>query len=233
MPLSSSRVLRTGGLSFDGVDDYVVMSSPLSITNAITKTAWVYINPFDRNRYETIVDLGTPPSSIYLETNLHLRFMFGAYVGSGGNAFSGQANEISYTIPSAGWYFLAQVVTPSLMEGYVNGKNVGSKSGTYDLAKANVVPKIGGNYRDFFLGLIGEVRIYNRALSQTEISDIYQNGTFIKDGLVLYFDMSEYDGSTLYDKSGYGNNGTIYGARCVIKKYGRVLPSSRVLAVAR
>jgi len=83
--------------SFNGVDAYVRMSPPLYITTGVTKTAWVYLKPYDKGVFETIVDLGSPPNSIYLETYTHKRFMFGAYVGSGGNAFNGQTNEIYFS----------------------------------------------------------------------------------------------------------------------------------------
>jgi len=84
-------------------------------------------------------------------------------------------------------------------------------------------------YRRFVLGAnmafsgwmkmkYGEVRIYNRALTEDEIKAIYERGALIRDGLVLYLDFSEYEGDIAYDKSGYGNHATIYGARWVVKK---------------
>jgi len=58
-----------------------------------------------------------------------------------------------------------------------------------------------------FNGTIDEVRIYNRALSPTEITEQY-NGIFSDDtGLVLW---ARGDGNIL-DYSGEGNDGTLYG----------------------
>jgi hypothetical protein len=65
----------------------------------------------------------------------------------------------------------------------------------------------------YFNGFIDEVRFYNRALTAEEIQYNYQHpDTPITDGLVLWLDFNEGSGTTAYDKSGNGNDGTIYGA---------------------
>jgi hypothetical protein len=60
------------------------------------------------------------------------------------------------------------------------------------------------------------VMIYNRALSDTEVSAIYTNPySPPTDGLILWLKMDEGTGTVVYDSSGQGNNGTIYGAKWV------------------
>lgn len=63
-----------------------------------------------------------------------------------------------------------------------------------------------------FLGDIDAMRIYTRALPPYEIAEhsrgIYSNN----DGLVGRWDLDEPDGLIAYDKSGYGNHGTLVGA---------------------
>ena len=62
-------------------------------------------------------------------------------------------------------------------------------------------------FTEMFNGSIDDVRIYNRALSPTEISNLY-NGSAPRNGLVLEH---IYSLGNANDLSGYGNNGTLYG----------------------
>ncbi len=60
-----------------------------------------------------------------------------------------------------------------------------------------------------FLGLIDEVRVWNRALSQTEIqTSMSRRLTGQEVGLVGYWD---FDADTANDKSAFGNHGTLVG----------------------
>jgi len=72
----------------------------------------------------------------------------------------------------------------------------------------------------WFNGTIDEVRIYDRALSQEEITRLYKMGgskveasqtSKLTDGLVgsWSFDDPDIYGTTVVDRSGQGNNGTI------------------------
>jgi hypothetical protein len=63
---------------------------------------------------------------------------------------------------------------------------------------------------EFFNGSIDDVRIYNRALSSTEVYELYELEKPFdpNEGLVAYF---PFDGNAL-DMSGNGNDGTVYGA---------------------
>lgn len=72
----------------------------------------------------------------------------------------------------------------------------------------------------FFPGQIDDVRIYSRALSATEITNLYNLGAaklnasqnaLLTNGLVglWSFDGADLSGTTAYDRSGAGNNGTL------------------------
>ncbi|MDP3685179.1 MAG: T9SS type A sorting domain-containing protein, partial [Ignavibacteria bacterium] len=70
----------------------------------------------------------------------------------------------------------------------------------------------GGTPTQHFAGYIDEVRIWNIALTQTEIqtnmaSEIPTNSV----GLVAYYQMTDGSGITLTDNSGNGNNGALIG----------------------
>lgn len=62
-----------------------------------------------------------------------------------------------------------------------------------------------------FSGKIDEVRIYNRALSEPEIQQLY-NKQHVSDGLVGHWRLDEKKGNVAYDSSGNNNHGTIHGA---------------------
>jgi hypothetical protein len=79
-----------------------------------------------------------------------------------------------------------------------------------------------GRFSDYFHGSLDDVRIYNRALSAGEVQSIYkQNETMVNapqndkltNGLVglWSFNGKDISGTTAYDRSGQGNNGTIAG----------------------
>jgi hypothetical protein len=64
----------------------------------------------------------------------------------------------------------------------------------------------GGGY---FKGIIGEVRIYDRALNATEIQALY-HGQDVTGSLRGYWKLDEGAGTIAYDSSGHGNNGILF-----------------------
>jgi hypothetical protein len=69
------------------------------------------------------------------------------------------------------WSHLASTFDGSTLRLYVNGGLVSSTAVSGSLAASTGVLRIGGNgvWPEWFAGLIDEVRVYNRALSGTEI----------------------------------------------------------------
>lgn len=67
-------------------------------------------------------------------------------------------------------------------------------------------------YSDFsLLGRVDEFRTFNKALTATEISQMYYNN-IVPSGLTSEYLFNEGTGTTAADSSGYANNGTITGA---------------------
>lgn len=83
----------------------------------------------------------------------------------------------SSTALGSGWHFLALVInssgTPSI---YRDGVLIGSFAGTNAVAPTNNYTRIGGHTGRFVTGSIDDVRIYNRPLSASEISQLYTLG---------------------------------------------------------
>jgi hypothetical protein len=61
-------------------------------------------------------------------------------------------------------------------------------------------------------GIIDEPRIWSRALTAQEVSDLYFNDIVPRDSLVAEYLFNEASGTTALDTSGNGNDGTITGA---------------------
>jgi len=134
--------------------------------------------------------------------------------------------------PYYSWYRFIVTITKEpdgtyTLRMYINGSLVNTVTGLPYNPVIETNPIVLGYQVN---GLIGEFRFYNRPLGANEVSDI-QNGAIIKNGLICYLPLSEYEGSTAKDISGYGNNGTIYGAEWVIKKHKRLLNPVRVISV--
>ncbi len=116
------------------------------------------------------------------------------------------------------------------VQNYVNGvldeSSVNDYDTSNDYSSSGRVWELGGisnnaNYT-FFNGQMDEVAIWNKALSQSEISSLYNDGIIrdvrynsgdysSKDNLKAYYKM-EGSGNTLTDSSGNNKDGTINGA---------------------
>jgi Concanavalin A-like lectin/glucanases superfamily/PASTA domain len=174
-----------GALSFDGVDDWVTVTdttaSPLDLNLGMTLEAWV--NPVLMSGWECILmkergvvgegllsyalyahdgaplSLGLPVPAGYVRVNPVLT--------TTDRAVRGVA-----ALPLNTWTHLATTYDGTNQRMYVNGVLVSTVAGTGGINQANGALRIGGNASstgEFFQGLIDEVRVYNRALSQAEI----------------------------------------------------------------
>lgn len=91
----------------------------------------------------------------------------------------------------------------------------GAQVGTHTQSATGTINGLGGSYignRSLgdraFWGGISQVLVYNRVLSPTEVlSDL--KGNYSTNGLVGWWNLTEGAGTTAYDTSGNGNNGTI------------------------
>jgi hypothetical protein len=228
------------GLKFAGSNSYIeapqIFSGSIDDTN-LTYVAWVKINAF--NNYGAVVNQGKANYEI-------------ATMSPNGIMIWNQDDTImTYSGASSGaWYHLAVVKNGTSsrfiirdLSGtivydntvvYSKGHNWGYRSGYTGLSDYDVY--IGTNAcGEFFNGTIDDVRVYNRALSADEVKRLYNIGKGVStaasqqnkqtSGLVGYwtFDGPDISGSTAYDRSGQGNNGTINGATRTVGKIGQAM----------
>jgi len=167
-------------LSFDGVDDYVDCGNDSSLdieasSGKLTYAVWVKpaLNGIDYDDSNYII-LQHERSQLYID---RINGDFCSYLG-GSVLCSG-------VVPTAGnWYYIALTFDGSQKEIFVNGISKGTQSETLEdqTGKHFYVGTLPAASA-FFNGTIDEVRIYNRALNETEIQNNY-NGSITRNGLV-------------------------------------------------
>jgi len=166
-------------LSFDGVSNWITIDDApsLALTTGMTLEAWV--NPASLAGWQTVLYKERPdPSGAGLAWSLYASDSTAppaAYA-----ALAGTANPWTHVTGTSmlalnGWAHLAASYDGASLRLYVNGTLVRTLSLPGRLAVGTGPLRIGGNAPSipfggqFFKGLIDEVRIYNRALSQAQI----------------------------------------------------------------
>jgi len=244
MPLPPRRVLRSFkyAMYFDGIDDYVRMSLPSSLTGSASFTVMFCLSFYFQPSRIWVLWYGTPGTytAVHFLINPDGFTQFG-FFGGVQNTFYVNSYEKVFT-----FYATRYDNISSLLESFINGNKVGSNTVT---ATPNVKPGyiyIGyPTYTESYLkGYIAQVIIYSRALSDSEIRWNYQYpDNPVRNGLVLWLqadpsNVKDIDGDgrlEWVDLSGYGNHGKIYGAQLVelVKTAKRVLKPARVLKAMR
>jgi glucose/arabinose dehydrogenase/chitodextrinase len=153
------------GLVFNGTSSKVTIndSPSLRLTTAMTLEAWV--NPSLVNAAWRDV-IYKADDNYYLEATS----TSGGAPGAGGT-FASSPLYGSASLPVNAWSHLAVTYDGSAIRLYVNGGQVASR-GQIGAIQTSANPlQIGGDniYGQYFRGMIDEVRVYNRALSITEI----------------------------------------------------------------
>lgn len=155
-------------LSFNGVNALVVIpySNSLNVNNAMTESAWVYPTA-SKTGWTTVLHRET--DAYYL----HASSPDGAMVPAAGGIFSGTESYGAATgaLPLNTWTYLAATYDGTNLKVYVNGVLSSTKAISGTIQNNSNPLRIGGNvpYGQFFEGRIDDVRVYNRALSLSEI----------------------------------------------------------------
>jgi hypothetical protein len=218
-------------INFDGANDYVTMGDPtaLKLAGAFTISAWIYPESFGGNSRGRIVDKNSGFIAGYLLDldNFNTTNGIAVAVNDGFSATS-RSRIFSNAVTLNKWQHIIALFDGTNVTVYNNGVSVGASqtltvptSGTDNFV-------IGGRTTDNtrnFDGYIDEVRVYNRALSGTEITNLYNLGAeklnvsptaSLTSGLVGYWTFDGKDtpwtsssAGTATDRSGNGNTGTL------------------------
>jgi len=157
--------LLGGALAFDGQDDHVDLgtTADLNVTAQITVAAWIKVKAFDMD-WQTIIAKGDTAWRLSRDQGDNLHF---ACTGLWPEWVRGKAG-----VNDGQWHHVAGVYDGSELRLYIDGKLDASVK-TQGSINANTHPVwIGDNAEEpgrAWNGLIDDVRLYNYALSQTEI----------------------------------------------------------------
>ena len=133
----------------------------------------------------------------------------------------------SNTYPINQWYHLVQVVddTNKIMKFYINGELVHSRNYTEELynittdhIRFGLANNFGQNWDFSASGIIDDAYIYNRAINEEDVQELYYQGGYptLETGLVAHYPFS----GNANDESENGNNGTVIGATLTTDRFG-------------
>jgi len=174
-------VVNGGYISFDGIDDYVVIPSNSNLNNGnnITVEAWVLCSNWSNYTHPMIVAKGINVEWILWKSNDV------GFVGKLGWRAAGQAYSTT-TLENNVWYQCVGSVGPSGTKVYVNGILQGT-NGTTALSVSNnnvtiATGLVSGSPSNLLGANVAITRIYNRQLSDSEVSQNF-NSTKTRFGL--------------------------------------------------
>ncbi len=164
-----------GALSFDGVDDYVNVPAVNSFSANAPMTISAWFKPATINTGGSVKCIVCIPNQTYdaagigyLNNNLSFAIGTETYDTGGVNGGSIVANK---------WYFITGTFNGTVQKLYLNGAYVNqSLSATLNAFSSLKIGGNGGGTR-YFKGSLDDVRVYNRALSQDEITQLYALGS--------------------------------------------------------
>jgi glucose/arabinose dehydrogenase len=150
-----------GGLSFDGRNDWVTVADDpsLDLTRAMTLEAWV--RPSRRGMRTVLVKERGP------------RLSYGLYSRPSGHVFATTEQALrGPALPLRRWSHLAMTWDGSVVRVYRDGEQIARHALAGSAPVSDGPLRIGGNaiWPEFFKGDIDEVRVYDRALSASEIA---------------------------------------------------------------
>jgi hypothetical protein len=174
---------------------------------SFTISAW--INPILRSAWSGIVTQDSSNGFFVSPTN-HLAY----YRSSGGDVL-----ESSHTFTNGQWSFVTMVSDSSNITLYINGSSDGTT--VYSTASMNCLMIGNDNGNKWYQGTMDDVRIYTRALSSTEVAELYNQSVVINNendiidivplsGLVGCWHFDEGTSTTAHDASISGATGTLY-----------------------
>jgi glucose/arabinose dehydrogenase/chitodextrinase len=156
------------GLSFNGTDSVVRVadSASLDLTTGMTLSAWIRPTA-SQSGWKTILQHETDAYFLNASNS------DGPLRPSGGGTLGGNTQYLSgpTASPVNAWTYVALTYDGATMRLYINGTQVASRAAGGAIQTTNSPLWIGGNspYGEYFQGLIDEVRVYNRGLTQAEI----------------------------------------------------------------
>src|SRR3989344_1357743 len=183
-------------------------STSLDITGSITVAGWMKSDNTSGTHY--IASKGDFTNSRLwglLQSNTTIQFFING--SSGYTLLTSDAGSM----PDTNWHHVAGVYDGTNMNIYVDGILAKSTAKTGTINSSSVAVLIGtlinnGSNQEFFDGKLDEVRIYNRALSASEVTQLYN----FAPGPIGEWKFEEGAGTSAFDTSTNAKTGTLTGS---------------------
>jgi hypothetical protein len=188
-------------LSFDGSDDYVNIAydSNLKLGNTGTISVWFKPITLDSGTHNIVSYGGSSYADGYLLNQIG-NSLYVYWEGDGSSQI-----QLSNFFEINHWYYIVLVNNSGSMSVYRNGKLITSGISSGGTITSDFSTYIGGISSGWYInGLIDHVQIYDYARTPAQIAWDYNRGK-----PVGWWKMDEGEGTTVYDHSGNGNNGTM------------------------
>jgi hypothetical protein len=191
-------------MSFSGGSDNIKLPQ-FSVGNTFTFSAWYKINNIPQAQHKVISE----------------DYIVDVFANSDGNMYANVGNgstwgqSVGYRFALNEWEFVTVTYNGSMLKIYKNGQLKGSVNNSKYVTNwlIDIGNRYGAESSTYGMnGAIDEVAIYNRVLSQTEITELYNNGAgkrpdILKLGNELYY---SFDNGTATDLSGNENDGVLH-----------------------
>lgn len=167
-----------GGLQFTWTS-YIDMGNPtaLKVTTQGTVSCWVYLTDTSSLPYGpcvSMIDFSGPSNGYWLGWADVSPAKFGWFLADG----SGNDNDFQTTPTLSNWYFISFSWDASFYNFYVNAvlQPGYPTPNTITPTEATFPFRVGYNGSLSLFGNVDDVRVYNRALSGSEMATLYANG---------------------------------------------------------
>jgi hypothetical protein len=224
-PVAGTLLSSAGNtLNFDGVDDGVILPNNLiNATTTLTTELWFKAGPQSVNggvlfAYQAVAYPGGLTSNVPL-----------LYIGADGKLrgeyWTGSVNPIttSGTVTNNQWHHVALVGQGTSQRMYLDGIQVGVLNQSiqiigmpfnhFGVGRTQNWPSGGGTGYVHFQGEMDQVRVWHRALSAAEVSEIATGQEFQnRSSLAGEWGLNESSGTTALDGSPNLRHGTLVGA---------------------
>jgi len=194
-------------LDFDGTDDNITLGSNISISGTFSISMWV--KP-DSLLGKYLGDTATDSTFVYVNSSGNITFRGGAgfttNVGGGSTSWTNTGANLT----TGSWQHI--VITRDTGFGYTLWRNNTSftttgPSSTDSAISFNQIGEVLSYPYGVYNGKFDDLAFYNKELSSSEVSSIYNNNLHTS-GLVAFYKFDEGSGSTLVDSVG-SNDGTL------------------------
>ena len=225
-PINYGTIKSGTAVSFDGTNDYVDSGSAFQSTfrDSFSISMWVNATDGQEAQYRVLFGARNADESDWVQGDLYngtIRFVFKANTNS---VISASSAVLSDGI--TGWKHIVFIADGVNMITYLDGSAIKTTSMSgVTMSEYTSADEIWIGARDqndvaqlFFAGKISNIKIFNSALTESEIQEMYLNPEQIlptgvsSSNLKLYLPMNEGVGAYNYDGSGNQNHGTITGA---------------------